>query len=242
MTNAPKNVREQLLEEVKTDDAEAALDWMRSRWQLWAGLAGAVLGAIVVYSLVDSIQDRRERAGQAEVAACVKAIEGGTDQLETGIGTCSAVIDQHGGSPAAKQARLVKGVLLVKAGKGGEAVTLLTELLDSSNDKDPLHAPTQLALARAQEAAGKPADAAVTYGKIRDEGFTLDEHSVLDQVRVLQASGKTAEARKLLEGELAKGGAAGPGGGSSTAIYRARLALLDLPAGGAAAPAEPAKN
>jgi len=240
MASAPKNVREQLLEEVKTDDAEAALDWMKSRWQLWAGLAGAALGAIIVYSIVAAVLDRRASAGQAEVAACVKALDGGTDELETGIGTCSAVIDQHGSGPAARQARLVKGVLLTKAGKGGDAVPLLVDLLDSTNDKDPLFAPVQLALARAQEAAGKPADAAVTYQKLRDEGFTLDEYSTLDLVRVLQASGKTDEARKLLEGELAKGGPAGPGGGSSTALYRARLALLDLPP--VAAPAEPAKN
>lgn len=240
MAKAPKNVREQLLEEVKTDETEAALDWMKSRWQLWAAIAGVVLGAIVVYSVVVAVLDRRDSAGQVEVAACVKALDGGTDELDTGIGTCGAVIEQHGGSPAAKQARLVKGVLLTKAGKGGEAVPLLTDLLDSSSDKDPLFAPTQLALARAQEAAGKPADAAVTYRKLRDEGFSLDEHTTLDLVRVLQASGKTDEARKLLEGELAKGDAAGPGGGSSTALYRARLALLDLPA--VTAPAEPAKN
>lgn len=242
MANPPKNVREQLLEEVKTDDAEAALDWMKSRWQLWAGLAGAALGAVVLYSIVAAVMDRRDGAGQAEVAACVKALDGGTDQLDTGIGTCSAVIDQHGGSPAVKQARLVKGVLLVRAGKGGEAVSLLTDLLDSSNEKDPLYAPVQLALARAQESAGKPADAAVTYQKLRDEGFTLDEHTTLDLVRVLQASGKIDEARKLLEGELAKGGAAGPGGGSSSAIYRARLALLDVPASSGAASPEPAKH
>ncbi|MBK7977212.1 MAG: hypothetical protein IPK07_29440 [Deltaproteobacteria bacterium] len=240
MATAPKNVREQLLEEVKTDDAEAALDWMKSRWQLWAGIAGAALGAIVVYAIVVAILDRRDRAGQVEVAACVKALDGSSDDLETGIGACSAVIEGHGGSPAGKHASLAKGVLLVRAGKGGEAVTVLTELLDSSNDKDPLFGPIQLALARAQEAAGKPADAAVTYRKLRDQGFSLDEYTTLDLVRVLQASGKTDEARKLLEGELAKGAAAGPGGGSSTALYRARLALLDLPASGSSA--EPVKN
>ncbi len=70
-----KNVREQLLEEVKTDGAEAALDWIKSRWRIYAALAAACIVAVLVASAWTSLADSREQKGQAALAACTKAVD-----------------------------------------------------------------------------------------------------------------------------------------------------------------------
>ncbi|MFN7950997.1 MAG: tetratricopeptide repeat protein [bacterium] len=223
---ANKDVRHQLLEEIHTDDAQLALAWLQSRWKLWAGLVAGVLVAIAGYSGWAAHVDSAEKAAQAKLTSCIKALDGGSDQAETGITACDAVIAGHSGSAAAGQARLVKGVLLTRAGKAGDAVTELDSLLRDTPPKDPLHGAIQLALARSQEAAGKASEAVASYRALQSEGFTLDDHTTLDLVRALEASGKTDDAKKLLEDEIAKAGPGGPGGGSNVALFRARLALL----------------
>ncbi len=227
---ANPDVKHQLLEEIHTDDAQVALAWLQARWKLWAGLVAAVLVVIAGYSGWSSYTDRKEKAAQEKLTACVKALDGGTDQAETGIVACDAVVSDHGGSAAEGQARLVKGVLLTRAGKAGDAVKLLAALLDATPAKAPLHGPVRLALARSQEAAGDAAAAVTSYRALATEGFTLDDHTTLDLVRALEASGKVDEAKKLLEDEIAKAGPGGPGGGSNVALFRARLALLGMPA------------
>ncbi len=233
-----KDLREQLLEEVHADGTEAALQWIQSRWKVWAAMASVCIVAVLAYSGWLSLAEKREKQGQAALAACVKAGSGSAEQAESGIATCDAVVTEHRGTAAARQARLVKSALLVRSGKAADGAEVLTSLVGDMPSADPLLPVARLALARAQEAAGKPADAATTYKALQTEGFTLDEVTTLDLVRVLDASGQRDEAKKLLEDQIAKAGD-GPQAGPAASQLRARLALLSMPASPAP---EPVKN
>ena len=60
-----RKVREQLLQEIDTDDTEAALEWLKSRWKIWAALAALSLVVIVALSLNDD--QAREKFGSIDI-------------------------------------------------------------------------------------------------------------------------------------------------------------------------------
>lgn len=220
--------RAKLFEEIETDSAQAALEWLQSRWRLWAGAAGGIVLAVIVASGWRSYTDGREAKAQDAVAACMKAEAAPAEDASKGIDTCKAVVAEQSGTRAAQQARLVEAALEQRAGKAADAVQSLTVLVAEVAKDDPLRDVVRLALARAQEASGKPADAAAGYKALRDEGFRLDEHTTLDLVRALEASGQVEEARKIIEDEIQKSTVGAPTG-QAAPILKARLALLGAP-------------
>jgi predicted negative regulator of RcsB-dependent stress response len=186
--NSPAVIRMPIARQVTTDSTlDAQVFWYKYQREIAILLALAVLG-IVGLAGYRFYRDRRE----ATAATLFSAAKTPAAYEE--------LINQHGNTAAAASAYLLLADAQRKSGKYAEANATLTKFLE----KFPRHElanTARMATAANQQAMGKEDEAFATYQQVASAnvaGFNAPM-ALIEQVHILQAKGKTEDARRICE-------------------------------------------
>ena len=173
----------------ETSDAtlEAQVFWLRYRKEIAALLAIALLAGISVAGW-RFFQERREASSSAAFATAKTATE------------YKAVIDNYGDTAAAAAAYLLLADEERKSGKLADANATLQRFLDKF-PRHELASTARMGMAANLDAMGKHDEAVAAYQQIATShsGSFNAPLALLAQARILQASGRIDEARRICE-------------------------------------------
>jgi len=178
-------------------DAEALKDWVSSRSRpLMIGAAVVLVGVAAVAFSRSSAQRKNSRAEAALMTGQSAFYSGNTAQAKTDLGS---VISRYGGTASSSQAAMLLAQIHYSEGKYDEGIKLLTDVAKSA--PGPFRAGLAEMIGSGYADSKRYAEAAEQYTKASEFAeFPADKDIHLaDAARVLLASGKDAEARKIWE-------------------------------------------
>jgi tetratricopeptide (TPR) repeat protein len=155
------------------------LVWLRKHWT--TAIEVLALAAVVFAVIVGADYYSRHKAK----SAAEKIYELGEEQTEAEemLARLSEIADDYSRTFAGKRALMEEGDLLLKDGKGEEAIERFRVLADGSRNLPALRIAALHRLANAQLISGKPAEAAKTYRKA-----AADPHNEIALVSELLAA------------------------------------------------------
>ena len=178
-------------------DAEALKDWVSSRSRpLMIGAAVVLVGVAAVAFSRSSAQRKNARAEAALMTGQSAFYSGNTAQAKTDLGS---VISRYAGTASSSQAAMLLAQIHYSEGKYDEGIKLLTDAAKSA--PGPFRAGLAEMIGSGYADSKRFAEAAEQYTKASElaEFATEKDIHLAEAARVLLASGKDAEARKIWE-------------------------------------------
>jgi len=197
--------------------AKAAMDWI-SAHKKHSRLITVAVGAVVVAVAISltAANARAEKAG-ALAYEVLRNVGGELSSVPlpgvagpffaTDVERQKAVIEaadraiaEYPSSAAGRLALLMKAGAQLRLGEKDAAIASYGQYLSETGSDDSLRFAALEGVAYAQEAAGKLDEAAAAWERSAREAPLFADQADLERARVLTATGKVEEARKLLEG------------------------------------------
>lgn len=195
--------------------ATQAAAWVASR-RRQVVLAGAVaVGLAVLVALVAALQMRKQKQAGAAAADLLQAMGGEISSVplpglpgpfypseearqRAVISAADAVLSEYAGTGAAVLAALAKGDAHLRLREWDEAKGAYERFLAIAEKDDSLRFGALEGIAMAEEGKGSLEAAAKAYERLGVEAPAFADRADLERARVLQAEGKTSEAREIL--------------------------------------------
>jgi tetratricopeptide (TPR) repeat protein len=227
MSKTPEMTRKDMKEPDQFQQvAGSAASWLTGHKQKSLLVAGLVAAAVLVTGVVSGLRERSAarvgtllsevyRAAGADVSSVPLPGQTGpvypTDaaRQKAVIEAAGKVIADAAGSPQAALASLAKGDAHYRLGEWDAAASAYQAYLAGAPKGDPFRFGALEGLALVEEAKGNADGALAGWTKVAGELPGFSDRADLERARLLAASGKVPEAKKLLAGfaEAHKGSA-----------------------------------
>ncbi len=197
--------------------ANQAASWMASRKKHLVIAAAAAVAVLVLATILSTVRAQREKEAGAAAAGLLTAAGGEISAVPlpgvTGpfyadeqarqravLAEADRLIAAHPGTGAATLAELARGDAQLKLRQWDQAAAAYQKFLAAAPSDDSLRFGAIEGLGLVAEAKGDLAGAAAAYERMGKEAPKFADRADLERARVLEAAGKPAEARALLEG------------------------------------------
>ena len=197
--------------------ANQAASWMASRKRHLVIAAGAAVLVLVVATVLSTLRAQREKEAGAAGAALLSAMGGEISAVplpglpgpfypdeqarqRAVLAEADKLIAAHPGTGPAVLAELARGDAQLKLRQWDQAAAAYQKFLATAPSDDALRFGALEGLGLVAEAKGDLAGAAAAYERMGKEAPRFADRADLERARVLEAAGKPAEAKALLDG------------------------------------------
>lgn len=195
--------------------ASQAASWMVVRKKHLVVAAGAVVAVILIAAVFSTLRAQKEKEAGAAASALLGAMGGQVSAVPlpgvTGpfypteearqqaiLAEADRLLAAHPGTGPAALALLARGDASYKLRAYDAAADAYQKFLSAAPQDDALRFSALEGLGLVAEAKGDLAGAAAAYERLGKEAPKFADRADLERARVLQAAGKTAEAKELL--------------------------------------------
>jgi tetratricopeptide (TPR) repeat protein len=195
--------------------ATQAASWMVSRKKHLVVAAGAVVAVMVIAAIFSTLRVQREKDAGVAASALLGVMAGRVSAVPLPglpgpfypdeqtrqraiLVEADRVVAAHPGTGPAALAELARGDAHFKLRAWDDAAAAYQRFLAAAPQGDSLRFSALEGLGLVAEAKGDLAGAAAAYERMGKEAPKLADRADLERARVLQAAGKTAEAKELL--------------------------------------------
>lgn len=195
--------------------ASQAASWMVVRKKHLVVAAGAVVAVVLIAAVLSTLRVQKENEAGAAASALLGAMGGQISAVPlpgvTGpfypteearqqaiLAEADRLLAAHPGTGPAALALLARGDASYKLRAYDAAADAYQKFLSAAPQDDALRFSALEGLGLVAEAKGDLAGAAAAYERLGKEAPKFADRADLERARVLQAAGKTAEAKELL--------------------------------------------
>ncbi len=195
--------------------ATQAATWMVSRKKHLVIAAGAVVAVMVIAAALSTLRTQREKEAGAAASALLGVMGGQVSAVplpglpgpfypteearqQAILAEADRLVAAHPDTGPAALAQLARGDAHYKLRAFDAAADAYQKFLSATPQEDVLRFSALEGLGLVAEAKGDLAGAAAAYERLGKEAPKFADRADLERARVLQAAGKTSEARELL--------------------------------------------
>lgn len=197
--------------------AKRATDWIsghRKNSRLIAIVLAAAVAIVAVAMVANGVRAERSgalayevlRAAGGEISAVpLPGVPGpfyasDADRQRAVVAAADRTLAEYPSTASGHLALLMKGDAQLKLGESDAAIATYQRYLAETSSGEPLRFGALEGIALAKERGGQLDEAARAWERAAREAPRFADHADLERARLLAASGKADEARKLLEG------------------------------------------